>query len=124
LQPFIVTLCGLFIYRGLAQLAPVLSFPALGARLLSIVTFGLYESNMPVLVGSSRDVGIGGRPDLQDLRFFAAGEVYGIPMMFAMMCVVAIFAGVLLHLTVYGRYLYAVGYNTGRPICRHSHRPL
>jgi ribose transport system permease protein len=111
LQPFIVTLCGLFIYRGLAQLAPVLNFPALGARLLSIVTFGLVESPAPVLVGSSRDVGIGGRPDLRDLRFLAAGEVYGVPMMFVVLLVVAAAVGVLLHKSVYGRYLYAVGYN-------------
>ncbi len=111
LQPFIVTLCGLFIYRGLAQLAPVLDVRALGARLASYATFGHVPSSAPILLGSSRDVGIGGRPDLAGLRFLAAGNVLGIPMMFVLMLGVAALAAVLLHLSVYGRYLYAVGYN-------------
>jgi ribose transport system permease protein len=111
LQPFIVTLCGLFIYRGLAQLAPVLDVRALGARLMSYASFGHVPSSAPILLGSSRDVGIGGRPDLAGLRFLAAGNVLGIPMMFLLMLGVAAMAAVLLHLSVHGRYLYAVGYN-------------
>jgi ribose transport system permease protein len=111
LQPFIVTLCGLFIYRGLAQLAPVLDVRALGARLLSYLTLGHWAAEAPILLGSSRDVGIGGRPDLADLRFLVAGNVAGVPMMFLLMLAVAALAAVLLHLSVYGRYLYAIGYN-------------
>jgi ribose transport system permease protein len=111
LQPFIVTLCGLFIYRGLAQLAPVLDVRALGARLWSYASFGRWASEAPILLGSSRDVGIGGRPDLAPLRFLAAGDVWGVPMMFLILLGVAALAAVLLHLSVHGRYLYAVGYN-------------
>ena len=111
LQPFIVTLCGLFIYRGLAQLAPVLDVRALGTRLMSYASFGHVSSSAPILLGSSRDVGIGGRPDLAGLRFLAAGNVLGIPMMFLLLLGVAAIAAVLLHLSVHGRYLYAVGYN-------------
>jgi ribose transport system permease protein len=111
LQPFIVTLCGLFIYRGLAQLATALDFKALWARFLSYASLGYIPSTMPVLPGSSHDVGIGGRPDLDGWRFLATGNVYGIPMMFLLMLAVAAVAAVLLHLSVYGRYLYAVGYN-------------
>jgi ribose transport system permease protein len=111
LQPFIVTLCGLFIYRGLAQLAPVLDFRALGARLASYATFGYVEADSPILLGSSRTVGIGARPDLAGLRFLAAGEVWGVPMMFLILLAIALGVAVFLHLSVYGRYLYAVGYN-------------
>jgi ribose transport system permease protein len=87
LQPFIVTLCGLFIYRGLAR----------------------WATWTPQ--GSSRAVGIGGRPDLADLRFLAIGEIYGIPVIFLLLLVIAAVTAVLLHFSVYGRYLYAVGYN-------------
>ena len=111
LQPFIITLCGLFIYRGLAQLAPVLDFRVLGRHLLSYLSFGLYHAEGKILLGSSRDVGIGGRPDLAGLRYLAAGDFKGVPMMFVLMLGVALAAAVLLHLSVYGRYLYAVGYN-------------
>lgn len=99
LQPFIVTLCGLFIYRGLAQLAPILNFSALlpwnwGGKLLQ---------------GSSRDVGIGGRPDLAWLRELLVGT--DVPNLFFLMLGVATLAALILHASVYGRYLYAVGYN-------------
>lgn len=87
LQPFIVTLCGLFIYRGLAQ----------------------WIARTPG--GSVRDVGIGGRPDLAGVRFLAVGDLGGVPMIFLLLLAVAALAAVLLHLSVYGRYLYAVGYN-------------
>jgi ribose transport system permease protein len=87
LQPFLVTLCGLFIYRGLAQ----------------------WATRTPQ--GSPRDVGIGGVPGLEGLRFVAVGRVGGIPAILLLMLVIALMAAVLLHLSVYGRYLYAVGYN-------------
>jgi ribose transport system permease protein len=111
LQPFIVTLCGLFIYRGLAQLAPVLDVRALAARLVHYLTFGAMSAGGPVLVGSSRDVGIGGRPDLAGWRWLAAGDLGGVPTMFLLLLGVAAVAFVILHLSVYGRYLYAIGYN-------------
>ncbi len=87
LQPFILTLCGLFIYRGLAQWATLT--PS----------------------GSSRDVGIGARPDLAVYRFWTAGTVANIPMVFILLLGLAVVATVLLHWSVYGRYLYAIGYN-------------
>lgn len=87
LQPFIVTLCGLFVYRGLARWAT-------------------WTKD-----GSSRSVGIGGRPDLDFLREFAAGNLWGIPIIFLLLLGLALILGVVLHLSVAGRYLYAVGYN-------------
>ncbi len=94
LQPFIVTLCGLFIYRGLAR----------------------WATWTPQ--GSSRAVGIGGRPDLADLRFLVAGEIFGVPTIFWLLLGIAALMAVLLHGSVYGRYLYAVGYN--EPAARYA----
>ena len=82
LQPFLVTLCGLFIYRGLAQ-----------------------------WVTGSRDVGIGGIEGLEVLRFLAVGRQWEVPVIVFLLLGLACFVTVLLHLSVYGRYLYAVGYN-------------
>jgi ribose transport system permease protein len=107
LQPFIVTLCGLFIFRGLAQWATMIDYGSLWLRLTSFFT-----SSAPILQReSSRVVGIGGRADLADLRFLAAGYVAGVPMTLVLLAGVALLAAVFLHGSVYGRYLYAIGYN-------------
>lgn len=87
LQPFIVTLCGLFIYRGIACWATW--------------TPG----------GSARTVGIGGVQGLDSLIELGAGEIYGIPSAFLIFLVLCALTTVFLHLSVYGRYLYAIGYN-------------
>lgn len=87
LQPFIVTLCGLFIYRGIACWATW--------------TPG----------GSARTVGIGGVQGLDSLLQVGAGEIYGIPSAFLIFLVLCVLMTVFLHLSVYGRYLYAIGYN-------------
>jgi ribose transport system permease protein len=87
LQPFLVTLCGLFIYRGLAQ----------------------WATRSPQ--GSPQDVGLAGVKHLEGLRFLAVGRVQGFPMLLLVMLGIAGLVFVLLHLSVYGRYLYAVGYN-------------
>jgi ribose transport system permease protein len=87
LQPFIVTLCGLFVYRGLAQ------------------WFTRTEKSL------SRDVGIGGHPYQKELHELAAGTLGGIPNILLILLGLAAVAAVILHLSVYGRYLYAVGYN-------------
>jgi ribose transport system permease protein len=107
LQPFIVTLCGLFIYRGLAQCATLIDFDALTEQFTSF-----FRSAAAVVPRtSSRTVGIGGRPDLDWLRFFATGKWLGIPMTLWLLVALAIVFALLLHRTVYGRYLYAIGYN-------------
>ncbi len=82
MQPFIVTLCGLLIYRGAAR---------------------YYTTD------SSRGFGYGDEADT--LRTLAAGHVYGVPNTFIFLVVLAVVMGVLLHRSVYGRYLYAVGKN-------------
>lgn len=106
LQPFVVTLCGLFIYRGIAQLITSLNFGNLWSNLHAMA----WEK--PLLVGSSRDVGIGAH--LKDLTFYvdvATGTSFGMPNILLVLLAVGVAAAVLLHFSVYGRYLYAVGYN-------------
>jgi ribose transport system permease protein len=93
LQAFLVTLCGLFIYRGLA-------------RTLTDKSIGL---------GRIKEL----RPEFADtldsLRFTLIGEdaVRGLvfPNQFLVMLVLAAVAALFLHRTVYGRYWYAIGFN-------------
>jgi len=86
LQPFVVTLCGLLIYRGLSRWL-VNDQP---------VGFGSeYESSLSLL-------GVGKLP------LFGG---FGIPYPFFVLLGIAIAAFVLLELTVWGRYLLALGRN-------------
>lgn len=82
LQPFIVTLCGLLLYRGAAR----------------------------YIAGDSTK-GFGTGEGFEWLRAVASGSVAGVPMPFVIMCVVAAIAWVLVHRSVYGRHLFAVGNN-------------
>ena len=82
LQPFIVTLCGLLLYRGAAR-----------------------------YIAEDSTKGFGTGEGFEWLRTVAVGTVAGIPMPFVLMCVVAAAAWLLLHRSVYGRHLVAVGHN-------------
>jgi ribose transport system permease protein len=82
IQPFIVTLCGLLIYRGAAQ----------------------YISN-----DSSK--GLGNAEGFEWLRDFVTGRYFGLPTPFILLIVIAIVMGVVLHRSVYGRHLFAAGRN-------------
>ena len=82
LQPFIVTLCGLLLYRGAAR-----------------------------YIADDSTKGFGTGAGFEWVRALAAGNVLGIPMPFVVMCIVAALAWVLLHRTVYGRHLFAIGRN-------------
>ncbi len=82
LQPFVVTLCGLLIYRGAARYYTGDSTISLG-----------YADNVDALI------------------WLAAGRSYGIPHSFIALVLVAIVVGVVLHRSVFGRYLFAVGRN-------------
>src|ERR1700761_5052300 len=81
-QPFIVTLCGLLIYRGLAR-----------------------------FIADDSTMGFGDWEGFQTLGNLAHGRPWGIPMPFILLVIVAITAWFLLHRSVYGRYLFAVGKN-------------
>ena len=82
LQPFIVTLCGLLLYRGLAR-----------------------------YIASDVTKGFGSGLGFQWLRDLAAGALFGIPMPFVLLIVVGAIAWVVVHRSVYGRHLFAVGRN-------------
>lgn len=81
-QPFIVTLCGLLIYRGLAR-----------------------------FIASDGTKGFGDAAGFETLRDLARGKVLGLPMPFVIFIVLAVVMWFVLHRSVYGRYLMAVGRN-------------
>jgi ribose transport system permease protein len=82
LQPFIVTLCGLLLYRGAAR-----------------------------YIARDSTKGFGTGAGFEWLRSLAAGNVAGVPMPFVIMSVIAVLAWLLVHRSVYGRHLFAVGHN-------------
>src|SRR6186997_194150 len=82
LQPFIVTLCGLLLYRGAAR-----------------------------YIAADSTKGFGTGEGFAWVRALAAGSVGGVPMPFVVMSVVAALAWILLHRSVYGRHLFAIGHN-------------
>jgi len=82
LQPFIVTLCGLLFYRGIAR-----------------------------FIAGDGTMGFGESHGFELLQILATGSVLGVPVPFILLLVTALVMGIILHRSVYGRYLYAVGRN-------------
>ncbi len=82
LQPFIVTLCGLLFYRGLAR-----------------------------FIANDETKGFGATGSFNWLRDLATGNTFGIPTPFVLLIIISVIMGVMLHRSVFGRYLYAVGRN-------------
>ena len=80
--PFIVTLCGLLFYRGLAR-----------------------------FIASDETKGFGSAAGFETLRNLATGSLFHIPMPFVLLIIVGAVMWVVLHRSVYGRYLFAVGSN-------------
>jgi len=82
LQPFIVTLCGLLIYRGVAR----------------------YYTN-------DGTAGFEFGQSFPTLEWVTTGRTFGVPHSFVVFLAVAAIMAVLLHRSVFGRYLFAVGRN-------------
>ena len=82
MQPFIVTLCGLLIYRGAAR---------------------YYTTD------TTRGFGYGDEADT--ISDIASGSIFHVPNTFIFLIVLALVMGIVLHRSVYGRWLYAVGKN-------------
>jgi ribose transport system permease protein len=82
LQPFIVTLCGLLAYRGLAR-----------------------------VVTNDNTEGFGDGTGFHGLMNLASGNFLGIPAPFVVLIAISIIMWIVLHRSLYGRYLYAVGRN-------------
>lgn len=93
LPPFIVTLCGMFIYRG-------------AARLLSKHPVGIVKAQElhPEMADS-----------LQTLQYLLAGyNAEGLrvfPAQFVVLIALVTLVGLVLHRTAHGRYWYAIGFN-------------
>ena len=82
LQPFIVTLCGLLIYRGVAR-----------------------------FIAGDSTKGFSGAEGIGTLRYIASGKLFGVPMPFVILIGLAAVMWFVLHRSIYGRYLFAVGRN-------------
>ena len=82
LQPFIVTLCGLLFYRGLAR-----------------------------FIAHDETKGFGTAQGFEGLQALATGSILGVPLPFVLLVVISAVLWVVLHRSVYGRYLYALGRN-------------
>ncbi len=82
IQPFIVTLCGLLFYRGLAR-----------------------------FVAHDETKGFGAAQGFETLQSLATGSLFGIPTPFVILILISVIAFVVLHRSVFGRYLFAVGRN-------------
>jgi len=94
LQPFLVTLCGLFVYRGFARmLSP--------GRPVGVQQIRADHPESADALGFLRELFVG-----KDIN-----SVFGFPMQVIVMLILAMLVGIVLHRTVYGRYWYAIGYN-------------
>ena len=82
IQPFIVTLCGLLFYRGLAR-----------------------------FIASDETKGFGSAQGFETLQSAATGNLFGVPTPFVILIAVSAIMWIVLHRSVYGRYLFAVGRN-------------
>lgn len=82
LQPFVVTLCGLLIYRGIAR---------------------WYTEDGT----AGFEFGI----TFPALEWLTTGRSFGVPHSFVVFILLAVVMGVVLHRSVFGRYLFAVGKN-------------
>ena len=82
IQPFIVTLCGLLFYRGLAR-----------------------------FIANDETKGFGTGQGFEWLTALATGSLFGVPAPFVLLVFVAAVMWVVLHRSIYGRYLFAVGRN-------------
>ncbi len=82
LQPFIVTLCGLLLYRGLAR-----------------------------FIADDETKGFGDSAGFETLQRLATGSVLNVPTPFVLLTVIGAVMWVILHRSIYGRHLFATGRN-------------
>jgi len=82
LQPFVVTLCGLLIYRGIAR-------------------YYTEDATAGFAFGQS----------FPTLEWLTSGRSFGVPHSMIAFIITAIVLAILLHRSVFGRYLFAVGKN-------------
>jgi ribose transport system permease protein len=82
LQPFIVTLCGLLFYRGIAR-----------------------------FIANDETKGFGDAAGVESLKQIGVGNFLGVPIPFLILLVLEGLLWVALHRSIYGRYIFALGRN-------------
>lgn len=82
IQAFIVTLCGLLFYRGIAR-----------------------------FISNDVTMGFGYGEGFTSVQYLATGNLLGVPVPFIMMVIIGCIGWLFLHRSVYGRYIFAVGRN-------------
>jgi ribose transport system permease protein len=82
LQPFVVTLCGLLVYRGLAR-----------------------------FIADDETKGFGDASGFRTLQHLMTRSFFGVPTPFVAMVIIGAVMWVVLHRSVYGRHLFATGRN-------------
>ena len=82
LQPFVVTLCGLLVYRGLAR-----------------------------FIADDETKGFGDAAGFRTLQHLMTRSLFGVPTPFVAMAIIGVVMWVVLHRSVYGRHLFATGRN-------------
>ncbi len=87
LQPFVVTLCGLLLYRGLARYLTDDASVGFGTGFTGLKSIANGKIAIPFV------------------------ESFAIPTPFILLIVLALAAGTVLQYTIYGRYLFALGRN-------------
>lgn len=100
LQPFVVTLCGLLLYRGIAR--GITADQSQGFGLGFKALRSLASGRIPIFGGNVTRV-----VDGQSVEV----EVFHLPAAVLSLFLVALLAAVFLNLTIYGRYLMALGRN-------------
>ncbi|MDG2391493.1 MAG: ABC transporter permease, partial [Planctomycetaceae bacterium] len=90
LQPFIVTLCGLLIYRGIGRFLTADKTMTFGSQHAGLREWATGNIDLPVLTAS---------------------KGFSLPMPFLILFVLMIIGSVFLNKTVWGRYLLALGRN-------------
>ena len=87
LQPFVVTLCGLLLYRGLARYLTDDGSVGFGTGFTGLKSIANGKFTIPFI------------------------DSFAIPTPFILLIVLALAAGTVLQFTIYGRYLFALGRN-------------
>jgi ribose transport system permease protein len=98
-QAFVVTLCGLFIYRGIAR------------WLTNDGSVGLASGPLKGLESPLDPQVIADRVALLKQFFNPSRTLFDLPLALLILLVLAGIATLFLHFSVYGRYLYAIGSN-------------
>jgi ribose transport system permease protein len=112
LQAFVVTLCGLFIYRGIARWMTNDGVRGLSNQVSDLRRLGLPQDQIDQLVRETSN--------LKDLCY--RDDVFpnllkpwdidlGFPKFLVIFLILAVVATVFLHFSVYGRYFFAIGSN-------------